>query len=85
MALLIQGRDLRRPVQMQAIQVDLDRLGSELDAIEQSLVIYAPEVLAMAGAVVSLDHQGGAIVHRGLLRPTPGQGAAHAGPTGARA
>lgn len=55
--------------QVQAMQEDIDRLGSELDAIEQSLVIYSPEVLAIAGAVVSLDHAGGVLIHRGLLRP----------------
>jgi ParB family chromosome partitioning protein len=55
--------------QMQAMQENLDRLGNELDAIEQSLVTYAPEVLALAGAVVSLDHAGGVLVQRGLLRP----------------
>jgi ParB family chromosome partitioning protein len=50
-------------------QEQIDRLGTELDGIEQSLVVYPPEVLALAGAMVSLDHQGGVVVHRGLLRP----------------
>lgn len=55
--------------EMASGQEQIDRLGTELDGIEQSLVIYGPEVLGLAGAVVSLDHQGGVVVHRGLLRP----------------
>jgi len=55
--------------EMASRQEQIDGLGTELDGIEQSLVVYAPEVLALAGAVVSLDHQGGLVVHRGLLRP----------------
>ncbi|HSV45270.1 MAG TPA: chromosome partitioning protein ParB, partial [Ramlibacter sp.] len=41
---------------------------NELDAMEQTLVVYAPEVVTLAGAVVSVDHLGGVVVHRGLLR-----------------
>jgi ParB family chromosome partitioning protein len=50
------------------LQEEIDRLGDALEAIEQSLTRYAPDVLAMAGAVVSVDHMGGVVVHRGLLR-----------------
>ncbi len=53
---------------VQGLHEELDRLGNELDAIEQGLILYAPEVLALAGAVVSVDHMGGVVVHRGLLR-----------------
>lgn len=52
----------------QALQEEIDGLGTELDAIEQSMVSYAPEAVALAGAVVSVDHLGGVVVHRGLLR-----------------
>ncbi|NPC57803.1 ParB/RepB/Spo0J family partition protein [Caenimonas soli] len=52
----------------QALQEEIDALGTELDGIEQSMVSYAPEVLTLAGAVVSVDHLGGVVVHRGLLR-----------------
>jgi ParB family chromosome partitioning protein len=52
----------------QALHEEIDRLGDALEAIEQSLTRYAPDVLAMAGAVVSVDHMGGVVVHRGLLR-----------------
>ncbi|QFZ85022.1 chromosome partitioning protein ParB [Variovorax paradoxus] len=51
-----------------ALQAELDRLGDELEAIEQTLVVYPPGAVAMAGAVVSVDRMGGVVVHRGLLR-----------------
>jgi ParB family transcriptional regulator, chromosome partitioning protein len=54
--------------EVKALQEEIDGLGSELDAIEQSLVLYAPEVVTLAGAVISVDHLGGVVVHRGLLR-----------------
>lgn len=53
---------------MQALQDDLDRLGNDLEAIEQTLMVYAPGVVPVAGAVVSVDHMGAVVVHRGLLR-----------------
>jgi ParB family chromosome partitioning protein len=52
----------------QALHEELDRLGDQLDAIEQALVVYDPSVVAMAGAVVSVDPMGAVVVHRGLLR-----------------
>ncbi|MCW8177593.1 ParB/RepB/Spo0J family partition protein [Verminephrobacter aporrectodeae] len=52
----------------QGLQDQLDALGGQLDAIDQSLTIYASEVLAQAGAVVAVDHAGGIVVHRGLMR-----------------
>lgn len=54
--------------QAQALQDEMDELGNELDAIECKLVEYPTAVVALAGAVVSLDHLGGVVVHRGLLR-----------------
>lgn len=54
--------------QAQAAQDEMDMLGNELEAIERTLVVYPPRTMATAGAVVSLDHMGGIIVHRGLLR-----------------
>jgi ParB family chromosome partitioning protein len=54
--------------QAQAVQDEMDTLGNELEAIERVLVVYPPRTMATAGAVVSLDHMGGVIVHRGLLR-----------------
>ena len=55
----------------QALHEELDRLGDELDAIEQTLVVYEPGVVSMAGAVVSVDPMGAVVVHRGLLRVEP--------------
>ena len=54
--------------QAQALQEEMDELCNELDAIEQKLVEYSPSVVALAGAVVSVDHMGGVVVHRGLMR-----------------
>ena len=54
--------------QAQGVQDEMDTLGNELEAIERTLVVYTPRTMATAGAVVSLDHMGGVIVHRGLLR-----------------
>lgn len=52
----------------QGLQAQLDALGDQLEAIDQSLTLYAPEVVAQAGAVVTVDHAGAVVVHRGLLR-----------------
>jgi ParB family transcriptional regulator, chromosome partitioning protein len=52
----------------QALNDELDQLGDQLKTIEQSLTEYAPGVMAAAGAVVSVHHMGGVVVHRGLLR-----------------
>ncbi|WP_198970475.1 ParB/RepB/Spo0J family partition protein [Xylophilus sp. ASV27] len=52
----------------QALNEELDRIGSELDTIEQTLMVYAPGVVPVAGAVVSVDQAGAVAVHRGLLR-----------------
>lgn len=54
--------------QAQGVQDEMDTLGNELEAIERTLMVYPPRTMATAGAVVSLDHMGGVIVHRGLLR-----------------
>ena len=54
--------------QAQGVQDEMDNLGNELEAIERTLMVYPPRAMATAGAVVSLDHMGGVIVHRGLLR-----------------
>ncbi|GAO21526.1 nuclease [Alicycliphilus sp. B1] len=54
--------------QAQALQAEMDEFGNELEAIEQKLVEYPAAVVAVAGAVVSVDPMGGVVVHRGLLR-----------------
>jgi ParB family transcriptional regulator, chromosome partitioning protein len=54
--------------QADATQEEIDRIGDALEALEQALVVFSDEVRAMAGAVVSVDHAGGLVVHRGLLQ-----------------
>ncbi|HCF6874129.1 TPA: ParB/RepB/Spo0J family partition protein [Pseudomonas aeruginosa] len=45
-----------------------EQMAAELHALGESLQGYAPEVLSVAGAVVSIDRSGEAVIHRGLLR-----------------
>jgi len=45
-----------------------EQVAGELQAIEEALQGYAPDVRAVAGAIVTLDHSGEAVIHRGLLR-----------------
>lgn len=54
--------------QAQALHDAMDALGNELEAMERQLVEYPPAVVALAGAIVSVDSMGGMVVHRGLLR-----------------
>jgi ParB family chromosome partitioning protein len=51
-----------------ALYEESDRLEAELHTIEQTLLVFAPEMLAMAGAIVTVDQAGTLAVHRGLLR-----------------
>ncbi|MFC3109978.1 ParB N-terminal domain-containing protein [Undibacterium arcticum] len=50
-----------------ALYEESDKLGAELDAIEQSQQVFAPDT-AIAGAIVTVDHTGEIAIHRGLLR-----------------
>ncbi|EPR8304733.1 ParB N-terminal domain-containing protein [Pseudomonas aeruginosa] len=45
-----------------------EQVAAELSAVAESLHSYAPEVLSVAGAVVTIDRSGEAVIHRGLLR-----------------
>ena len=45
-----------------------EQVAGELEAIEEGLRDYAPDVRAVAGAIVTLDRNGEAVIHRGLLR-----------------
>lgn len=54
---------------VQPLHEELDRLGNELEAIEQTLIVYAQGVVPMAGAVVSVDHMGGIAGCCGRNRP----------------
>ncbi|MFP3243896.1 MAG: ParB N-terminal domain-containing protein, partial [Paraburkholderia sp.] len=44
------------------------QVAGELRAIDDALQDYAPDVRAVAGAIVTLDRDGEAAIHRGLLR-----------------
>jgi ParB family chromosome partitioning protein len=45
-----------------------DQVAGELQTIEEGLRDYTPDVRAVAGAIVTLDGNGEAVIHRGLLR-----------------
>ncbi|WP_448226387.1 ParB N-terminal domain-containing protein [Stenotrophomonas thermophila] len=45
-----------------------EQVVEELQAVEDDLQDYAPDVRAVAGAIVTLDREGEAVIHRGLLR-----------------
>jgi ParB family chromosome partitioning protein len=45
-----------------------EQVAEELQAMEDGLRDYAPNVRAVAGAIVTLDREGEAVTHRGLLR-----------------
>jgi ParB family chromosome partitioning protein len=50
------------------LQAEVEKVEEQLQAIEQTLEVYKPEALAVAGAVVSLDGNGEVVVYRGLVR-----------------
>ena len=45
-----------------------EQVAGELQAVEDALQGYAPDVRAVAGAIVTIDRSGEAVIHRGLLR-----------------
>ena len=52
----------------EALQEEGEALGEQLQALEDGLQGYAPSVKAAAGAIVNIDRNGEAVIHRGLLR-----------------
>ncbi|MNM92383.1 hypothetical protein D3C81_1047150 [compost metagenome] len=52
----------------EALEPRREQVAGELQAVEQALQGYAPDVRAVAGAIVTLDRSGEAVIHRGLLR-----------------
>lgn len=52
----------------EALESRREQVAEELQAIEEGLRDYAPDVRAVAGAIVTLDREGEAVIHRGLLR-----------------
>ena len=51
-----------------ALQEEGERLGEKLQALEDGLQGYGANVKAAAGAIVTIDRNGQAVIHRGLLR-----------------
>lgn len=54
--------------QADALQAEGEAVGEQLQALEDSLQDYSPNVKAAAGAIVTIDRNGQAVIHRGLLR-----------------
>ncbi|MDC8640505.1 ParB/RepB/Spo0J family partition protein [Xanthomonas hortorum] len=52
----------------EALEPRREQVAGELQAVEETLQGYAPNVRAVAGAIVTLDRSGEAVIHRGLLR-----------------
>ncbi|AVS79898.1 chromosome partitioning protein ParB [Paracidovorax avenae] len=52
----------------EALQEEGEHVRGQLQTLEDGLLCYAPNVLAVAGAVVTIDRNGEAVVHRGLMR-----------------
>ncbi|TBU98375.1 chromosome partitioning protein ParB [Stutzerimonas kirkiae] len=52
----------------EALEPRREQVVGELQAVEEALQGYTPDVRAVAGAIVTLDRSGEAVIHRGLLR-----------------
>jgi ParB family chromosome partitioning protein len=60
------------------LAAEADALGAQIQAIEDALSVWPPELVAQAGCVVFVDNDGSAAVKRGLLRPEDRAGIAQA-------
>jgi len=54
--------------QAHTLQEEGERLGEQLQALEEGLQTFSEEVKAAAGAIVTIDRNGEAVIYRGLLR-----------------
>ena len=52
----------------EALQEEGERLGEQLQALEDGLLHYSPSVKEASGAIGTVDRNGEAVIHRGLLR-----------------
>ncbi|MDR3482873.1 MAG: ParB/Srx family N-terminal domain-containing protein [Burkholderiaceae bacterium] len=52
----------------EALEPRREQVAGELQAVEDALQGYAPDVRAVAGAIITIDRSGEAVIHRGLLR-----------------
>ncbi|MGY2488385.1 ParB N-terminal domain-containing protein [Cupriavidus sp. CP313] len=53
---------------IEALEQRRGQVAGERQAVEDALQGYAPDVRAVAGAIVTVDRRGEAVIHRGLLR-----------------
>ncbi|MGE6498210.1 ParB N-terminal domain-containing protein [Cupriavidus metallidurans] len=51
-----------------ALHEEGEAVGEQLQALEDGLQDYSPTVKAAAGAIVTIDRNGQAVIHRGLMR-----------------
>ena len=51
------------------LETRADKAGRETAKIHAKMRQYAPDVLAIAGAVVTVDHAGAMVIYRGLVKP----------------
>ncbi|MGC6717364.1 ParB N-terminal domain-containing protein [Pseudomonas aeruginosa] len=51
-----------------ALQEEGEAVGKQLQVLEDGLQDYSPTVKAAAGAIVTIDRNGQAVIHRGLMR-----------------
>ena len=52
----------------QAIEEKAERIQAELDALNESLAVPYPDDLELAGAIVTVDHEGKLRIERNLIR-----------------
>jgi ParB family transcriptional regulator, chromosome partitioning protein len=72
--------NIESETEQEATQDEYDRLQRQREtlenkrlALEDKLMRYAPDVMALAGAVITLDYQGSPVTHFGLLRAADAQ------------
>ncbi|KGB99874.1 ParB/RepB/Spo0J family partition protein [Burkholderia cepacia] len=66
--MLEEAYDAEDEGRVETLEQQRERVAGELQAMEDALQGYAAEVRFVAGAIVALDREGEAIIHRGLLR-----------------
>ena len=60
--------DVEDEDKVDALQEEGEALGEQLQELEDGLQGYAASVKAAAGAIVTIDRNGEAVIHRGLMR-----------------
>ncbi len=63
-----QGESSEDEAKAEKLEQRRDQVVGELQDAEDALQGYAPEVREVAGAIVTIDRSGDAVIHRGLLR-----------------